>query len=98
MLGSVAPFDYLRNFWSDQYEHTSSNTSAATSWDDFAVRGSLQDGKFVRFYLAGGWSRPPSASTAAVIPNGSPTRRWRPAPASWPAGHVPTGPRLPTKA
>jgi Reductase C-terminal len=29
----------------------------ATSWDDFAVRGSLADGKFVGFYLVGGLIR-----------------------------------------
>ena len=54
MLGSVAPFDYLHNFWSDQYEHILQYVGHATSWDDFAVRGSLEDGKFVGFYLAAG--------------------------------------------
>jgi 3-phenylpropionate/trans-cinnamate dioxygenase ferredoxin reductase component len=57
MLGSVAPFDYLHNFWSDQYEHILQYVGHATSWDDFAVRGSLEDGKFVGFYLAGGLVR-----------------------------------------
>jgi 3-phenylpropionate/trans-cinnamate dioxygenase ferredoxin reductase component len=54
MLGSAAPFDYLHNFWSDQYEHTLQYVGHATSWDDFAVRGSLQDGEFVGFYLLAG--------------------------------------------
>src|SRR5512132_4441026 len=54
MLGSTAPFDYLHNFWSDQYEHTLQYVGHATSWYDFAVRGSLQEGKFVGFYLAAG--------------------------------------------
>ena len=54
MLGAAAPFDYLHNFWSDQYEHTLQYVGHATSWDDFAVRGSLQDSKFVGFYLAAG--------------------------------------------
>ena len=54
MLGSAAPFDYLHNFWTDQYEHTLQYVGHATSWDDFAVRGSLQEGKFVGFYLAAG--------------------------------------------
>jgi 3-phenylpropionate/trans-cinnamate dioxygenase ferredoxin reductase subunit len=57
MLGSVAPFDYVHNFWSDQYEHILQYVGHATSWDDFAVRGSLEDGKFVGFYLAGGLVR-----------------------------------------
>ena len=54
MLGSAAPFDRIHNFWSDQYEHTLQYVGHTTSWDDFAVRGSLQDGKFVGFYLAAG--------------------------------------------
>jgi 3-phenylpropionate/trans-cinnamate dioxygenase ferredoxin reductase subunit len=54
MLGSAAPFDYIHNFWSDQYEHTLQYVGHATNWDDFAVRGSLQEGKFVGFYLLAG--------------------------------------------
>jgi 3-phenylpropionate/trans-cinnamate dioxygenase ferredoxin reductase subunit len=54
MLGSAAPFDYVHNFWSDQYEHILQYVGHAASWDDFAVRGSLGDGKFVGFYLVGG--------------------------------------------
>jgi 3-phenylpropionate/trans-cinnamate dioxygenase ferredoxin reductase subunit len=54
MLGSDAPFDYIHNFWSDQYEHTLQYVGHAARWDDFAVRGSLQDGKFVGFYLDAG--------------------------------------------
>ena len=54
MLGSAAPFDYIHNFWSDQYEHTLQYVGHATRWDDFAVRGSLQDGRFVGFYLDAG--------------------------------------------
>jgi 3-phenylpropionate/trans-cinnamate dioxygenase ferredoxin reductase subunit len=57
MLGSVASFDYLHNFWSDQYEHILQYVGHATSWDDVAVRGSLEDGKFVGFYLAEGLVR-----------------------------------------
>jgi Reductase C-terminal len=44
MLGSVAPFDYLHNFWSDQYEHILQYVGHATSWDDFAVRGGWSSG------------------------------------------------------
>jgi 3-phenylpropionate/trans-cinnamate dioxygenase ferredoxin reductase subunit len=54
MLGSAAPFDYIHNFWSDQYEHTLQYVGHAARWDDFAVRGSLQDRKFVGFYLDAG--------------------------------------------
>jgi 3-phenylpropionate/trans-cinnamate dioxygenase ferredoxin reductase component len=54
ILGSPTPFDYIHNFWSDQYEHTLQYVGHATNWDDFAVRGSLQEGKFVGFYLLAG--------------------------------------------
>ncbi|HEX4865330.1 MAG TPA: FAD-dependent oxidoreductase [Acidimicrobiales bacterium] len=54
MLGSAAPFDYVHNFWSDQYEHILQYVGHATSWDDFAFRGSLRDRKFVGFYLDAG--------------------------------------------
>ena len=54
MLGSATPFDYIHNFWSDQYEHTLQYVGHATNWDDFAVRGSLQEGKLVGFYLLAG--------------------------------------------
>ncbi len=54
MLGSAAPYDYIHNFWSDQYEHTLQYVGHATNWDDFAVRGSLQEGKLVGFYLLAG--------------------------------------------
>jgi 3-phenylpropionate/trans-cinnamate dioxygenase ferredoxin reductase component len=54
MLGSAAPFGYIHNFWSDQYEHTLQYVGHATSWDDFAVRGSLQEAKLIGFYLAAG--------------------------------------------
>jgi 3-phenylpropionate/trans-cinnamate dioxygenase ferredoxin reductase component len=57
MLGSEAPFDYLHNFWSDQYEHVLQYVGHASAWDDFAVRGSVAEGRLVGFYLAGGLVR-----------------------------------------
>jgi 3-phenylpropionate/trans-cinnamate dioxygenase ferredoxin reductase subunit len=54
MLGSTAPYDYIHTFWSDQYEHKLEYVGHATAWDDFAVRGSLADGRFVGFYLQAG--------------------------------------------
>jgi 3-phenylpropionate/trans-cinnamate dioxygenase ferredoxin reductase subunit len=54
MLGSTVPFDYIHNFWSDQYEHTLQYVGHATRWDDFAVRGNLAEGKFIGFYLLEG--------------------------------------------
>jgi 3-phenylpropionate/trans-cinnamate dioxygenase ferredoxin reductase subunit len=57
MLGSAASFDYVHNFWSDQYEHILQYVGHATSWDDFVVRGSLRDGTFIGFYLVAGLVR-----------------------------------------
>ncbi|HET9888931.1 MAG TPA: FAD-dependent oxidoreductase [Mycobacterium sp.] len=54
MLGSAAPFDYIHNFWSDQYGHTVQYVGHAANWDDFAVRGNLRGAKLVGFYLLDG--------------------------------------------
>jgi 3-phenylpropionate/trans-cinnamate dioxygenase ferredoxin reductase subunit len=54
MLGSEAPYDYIHSFWSDQYDHKLEYVGHATTWDEFVVRGSLEEGRLVGFYLAGG--------------------------------------------
>jgi 3-phenylpropionate/trans-cinnamate dioxygenase ferredoxin reductase component len=54
MLGSTAPYDYVHTFWSDQYEHKLEYVGHAAQWDQFVVRGSLEEGKLIGFYLAGG--------------------------------------------
>jgi 3-phenylpropionate/trans-cinnamate dioxygenase ferredoxin reductase subunit len=54
MLGSADPFDYIHNFWSDQYEHTLQYVGHAARWDDFVVRGNLAERKAVGFYLLAG--------------------------------------------
>jgi 3-phenylpropionate/trans-cinnamate dioxygenase ferredoxin reductase subunit len=54
MLGSTAPYDYIHTFWSDQYEHKLEYVGHAVTWDDFAVRGSLADSRFIGFYLQAG--------------------------------------------
>lgn len=54
MLGAGAPFDDPHWFWSDQYEHTIDHVGFAPEWDDFVVRGSLDDRDFVGFYLKDG--------------------------------------------
>ena len=84
MLGSTAPYDYVHSFWSDQYEHKIEYVGHVAKWDEFVVRGSLDEGKLVGFYLVDGVVRAAVGSTAAVIPNWTATRRWRPAPAWWP--------------
>jgi 3-phenylpropionate/trans-cinnamate dioxygenase ferredoxin reductase component len=57
MLGSTAPYDYVHTFWSDQYEHKLEYVGHATQWDQFVVRGRLEEGKLIGFYLAGGLVR-----------------------------------------
>ena len=47
-------YSSLCSFWSDQYEHKLEYVGHATAWDDFAVRGSLADGRFIGFYLQAG--------------------------------------------
>jgi 3-phenylpropionate/trans-cinnamate dioxygenase ferredoxin reductase subunit len=54
MLGSTAPYDYVHTFWSDQYEHTIEYVGHVTKWDEFVVRGSVEDGQLVGFYLVDG--------------------------------------------
>jgi 3-phenylpropionate/trans-cinnamate dioxygenase ferredoxin reductase subunit len=54
MLGSAAPYDYLYTFWSDQYEHKIEYVGHVTKWDEFVVRGSLEEAKLIGFYLVDG--------------------------------------------
>jgi len=54
MLGSTDPYDYLHTFWSDQYEHKLEYVGHATEWDEFLVRGSLEEKKLIGFYMKEG--------------------------------------------
>jgi 3-phenylpropionate/trans-cinnamate dioxygenase ferredoxin reductase component len=54
MLGSNAPYSYLHTFWSDQYEHKLEYVGHAIKWDQFVIRGSLEDRKLLGFYLVDG--------------------------------------------
>jgi len=54
MLGSTDPYDYIHTFWSDQYDHKLEYAGHANKWDEFVVRGSLDEKKLIGFYLAGG--------------------------------------------
>jgi 3-phenylpropionate/trans-cinnamate dioxygenase ferredoxin reductase subunit len=54
MLGGAAPYDYLHSFWSDQYEHKIEYVGHAARWDEFVVRGSVEEGKLIGFYLVDG--------------------------------------------
>ena len=54
MLRPGQTYDYLHTFWSDQYAHKIEYAGHALRWDEFAVRGNLDDRKLVGFYLANG--------------------------------------------
>jgi 3-phenylpropionate/trans-cinnamate dioxygenase ferredoxin reductase subunit len=54
MLGAEAPYDYIHSFWSDQYEHNIEYVGHATNWDQFVVRGSLEERTLLGFYLREG--------------------------------------------
>src|SRR5438105_12110146 len=54
MLGSTAPYDYIDSFGSDQYEHKLEYVGHATTWDEFVLRGSLQERRLLGFYLHDG--------------------------------------------
>jgi 3-phenylpropionate/trans-cinnamate dioxygenase ferredoxin reductase component len=54
MLGSTEPYADLHSFWSDQYEHSLEYVGHARSWDQFVVRGSLEQRQFLGFYVAEG--------------------------------------------
>jgi 3-phenylpropionate/trans-cinnamate dioxygenase ferredoxin reductase subunit len=54
MLGSDAPYDYIHSFWSDQYEHTIEYVGHAAKWDEFVVRGSVDEARLIGFYLQNG--------------------------------------------
>ena len=54
MLGSTDPYDYLYTFWSDQYENKIEYVGHVTRWDEFVVRGSIEERKLIGFYLVEG--------------------------------------------
>jgi len=54
MLGRGEPYDYLFSFWSDQFEHSLEYVGMAERWDELVVRGSLEDARFLAFYLSEG--------------------------------------------
>ena len=54
MLGSEAGYDYLHTFWSDQYDEKLEYAGHVRQWDEFVVRGSVEQRKLVGFYLESG--------------------------------------------
>jgi 3-phenylpropionate/trans-cinnamate dioxygenase ferredoxin reductase component len=54
MLGAATPYDVVHSFWSDQYQHKLEYVGHSKRWDRFVVRGSLEERRFLGFYLEGG--------------------------------------------
>jgi 3-phenylpropionate/trans-cinnamate dioxygenase ferredoxin reductase subunit len=54
ILGADDPYDYIHSFWSDQYAHSLEYVGHATKWDQFVVRGSLEERTLIGFYLLDG--------------------------------------------
>ena len=52
MLGGLEVYDYVHTFWSDQYQDKIEYAGYARRWDRFIVRGSLEEQRFLGFYLA----------------------------------------------
>jgi 3-phenylpropionate/trans-cinnamate dioxygenase ferredoxin reductase subunit len=54
MLGHDAVFDDPHWFWSDQYGHNLQYLGHAVDYDRFVVRGSLEERRFLGFYVRDG--------------------------------------------
>jgi 3-phenylpropionate/trans-cinnamate dioxygenase ferredoxin reductase subunit len=54
MLGKGEPYVETPWFWSDQYDANLQLAGLPREWDELVVRGSLEERRFVGFYLAGG--------------------------------------------
>ena len=54
MLGKTVPYDEIHWFWSDQYEANLQYAGFHTKWDQLVVRGRLDSGSFLAFYINDG--------------------------------------------
>jgi 3-phenylpropionate/trans-cinnamate dioxygenase ferredoxin reductase subunit len=51
MLGAGRPYDSIHWFWSDQYDANLQYAGFHSDWDRLVIRGSLEQRRFVAFYL-----------------------------------------------
>jgi 3-phenylpropionate/trans-cinnamate dioxygenase ferredoxin reductase subunit len=51
MLGKQQPYAEVHWFWSDQYDYNIQYAGFHGAWDEFVVRGSLDERNFVGFYM-----------------------------------------------
>jgi len=54
MIGHGEPYADLHWFWSDQYDENIQYAGHHTGWDDLVVRGSIDERKFVAFFISDG--------------------------------------------
>ncbi len=54
MLGKAVPYDEIHWFWSDQYDANLQYAGYHSKWDQLVVRGRLDSGSFLAFYINGG--------------------------------------------
>jgi 3-phenylpropionate/trans-cinnamate dioxygenase ferredoxin reductase subunit len=54
MRGRAVPYDEIHWFWSDQYGANVQYAGFHTTWEQLAVRGRLDSGSFVAFYINDG--------------------------------------------
>jgi 3-phenylpropionate/trans-cinnamate dioxygenase ferredoxin reductase subunit len=54
ILGKGTPYEELHWFWSDQYDANIQFIGHHHDWDELVVRGSLEERKFVAFYVKDG--------------------------------------------
>lgn len=54
LAGDQQPFREVHWFWSDQYELNLQYLGGGLPWEEFAVRGQLEDPSFTAFLLSGG--------------------------------------------
>jgi 3-phenylpropionate/trans-cinnamate dioxygenase ferredoxin reductase subunit len=54
VLGTLAAYDYIYSFWSDQYEHKLEYIGFARRWERIVLRGTYDSRRFLAFYLSQG--------------------------------------------
>jgi len=54
IAGGTGPYDSVPRFWSDQYDAKLQIVGISRNFDDQAIRGSIEDGKFSVFYYRQG--------------------------------------------
>ena len=54
MLGKAVPYDEIHWFWSDQYDANLQYAGYHSKWDKLVVRGRLDSGSFLAFYINDG--------------------------------------------